>query len=138
MRQFVVDVYGGRAASSTTAGLGFAGVARYDTWLTGFNLRRSSKTVDFSLAGNLFRGTRRRGTTLGAGYGGSYARNHFKVQGLVGYFSGFSLRPIPPSTDALLLLNLPASGAPQENAAALEAAPVVQPETEQVKAAVTG
>jgi len=101
-RGFLVDGYGGRAASTTSVGLGNAGLANYDTTLAGFGLRRKVKTSDFSLAGNGFRGARRSGTTLGAAYSGTYARNEFKLQGLLGYFSGFSLRPLLQSVNTAL------------------------------------
>ncbi|HUQ90220.1 MAG TPA: hypothetical protein VM120_00985 [Bryobacteraceae bacterium] len=100
--QFLANVYGGRAASSISAGLGTAGLANYDTNLAGFSLRRQSKSAEFSVAGNLFRGTRRSGTTLGSGYSGRYGGNDFRLQGLLGYFSGFSLRPVLISLDAAL------------------------------------
>jgi hypothetical protein len=43
----LVDVYGGRAANSISAGLGTSGLAKYVTTLTGFGLRRKVKTVVF-------------------------------------------------------------------------------------------
>ncbi|MEO8660359.1 MAG: carboxypeptidase-like regulatory domain-containing protein [Bryobacteraceae bacterium] len=91
---FLGDVYGGRAASSISSGLGTSGLARYDSTLAGFGLHRKVKTADLSLAGNGFRGARRSGTSVGAAYTGTYARNEFRLQGLLGYFSGFSLRPV--------------------------------------------
>ncbi len=101
--KFLADVYGGRAASSTSAALGTAGVANYDTNLGGFGLRRKSKNAELSFGGNVFRGPRRSGTTFGAGYSGKYAGNEFRLQGLAGYFSGFSLRPILVSVDTALI-----------------------------------
>jgi hypothetical protein len=93
-RGYQVDVYGGRAASSTSAGLGTSGIANYDTTLAGFGLHRRVRTSEFSLGGNWFHGPRRSGTTFGAAYSGIYASNEFRLQGLVGYFAGFSLRPV--------------------------------------------
>lgn len=91
---FRVNAYGGRAASSTAVGLGNAGLANYDTTLSGFGLRRRVRLSDLSLGGNWFRGPQRSGTTLGIAYSDLYARNEFKVQGLLGYFSGLSLRSV--------------------------------------------
>jgi hypothetical protein len=101
-RGFVVDVYGGRAASSTSSGLGTSGLANYDNTMAGFGLRRKAKLSDLSLAGNLFRGPRRSGATLGAAYSGTYARNEFRLQALFGYFTGFSLRPVLKSVNTSL------------------------------------
>jgi hypothetical protein len=100
-RGFLVDEYGGLAASSTSAGLGTSGSAIYDTFLTGFGARRKVGSSDFSLAGNEFRGPNRGGATLGAAYNGNYARNEFKLQGLLGYFSGVSLSPVLQSVNTI-------------------------------------
>jgi hypothetical protein len=101
-RGFQANAYGGLAASSVSAGLGTSGLAQYDTTLAGFGLRRKVKTSDLSLAANVFRGPRRSGTTLGVAYSSIYARNEFRLQGLLGYFSGFSLDPVLQPVSAAL------------------------------------
>ena len=101
-RKFTADVYGGLAASSVSSALGSSGVASYDTPISGFGLRYKSKTMDFSLAGNAFHGSLRSGTAFGASFGGTYKKNEFKLQGLTGYFSGFSMQAVvqPPVSTA--------------------------------------
>ncbi len=103
-REFTVDVYGGQAASSISSALGSSGLASYDTVISGFGLHRKSKRFDFTVGANAFRGPLRRGTTAGAGFGGRYARNEFTLQGLVGDFSGTSLRPVLQVVDANAVL----------------------------------
>ena len=129
--KYVVDVYGGRGASSTSVGLGSSGLANYDSDLTGFGLRRKSRAADFSLAANAFRGPRRSGATIGTAYSSTYARNDFKVQGLLGYFSGFSLQPVLQVADTTLI--------PQTGAVVVAGSIVqVEQETQHVKGAAYG
>ena len=92
--RYVFDVYGGRAASTVSSSVGSVGLANYDTTLAGFRIHGKYGRSDLSVAGNSFRGQRRRGVTIGLGYKGNYARNDFRLQGLAGSFSGFSLRPV--------------------------------------------
>ena len=102
-RRYTVSTYGGLAASTVSASLGTAGQANYDTTLAGFRIRGKYARSEISIAGNSFRGERRRGLTFGLGYSGKYARNEFRAQGLIGYFSGFSLRPVLRTADTSLI-----------------------------------
>ena len=90
---FQLNVYGGRAASSTSVGLGTSGLARYDGNIVGIGAHRKLKYADFSLAGAAFDGPRRGGSAIGGALAGTYARNDFRMQGLIGHYAGFSLRP---------------------------------------------
>jgi hypothetical protein len=97
---FLVNLYAGRAAGSITSVLG-SSQALFDTTSGGFQLRRNSKKSDFSLAGNVFRGATRRGEAFGAAYAGARAANHFKIQGVLGSFSGLSpSRVLLPASSA--------------------------------------
>jgi TPR repeat len=101
--RYVFDVYGGRAASTVSSSVGSVGLANYDTTLAGFRIHGKYGKSDLSVGANTFRGERRRGITFGVGYKGNYARNDFRVQGLLGSFSGFSLRPVLKLVESSLL-----------------------------------
>ena len=45
----------------------------------------------------------RSGITLGAAFSGTHAGNEFKLQGLLGYFSGFSLSPVLQSVNTAIV-----------------------------------
>jgi hypothetical protein len=92
--KFEMDVYAGRAAGATLAGLGSSGVARFDTNLIGLSLRRKFKHSELSMATDFFRGAQRRGESVGIAYSGLFARNTYKFQAAFGVFSGFSDRTI--------------------------------------------
>ena len=135
--KFTVDVYGGLAASSVSSGLGTSGLAVYDTTLGGFGLRRKSKTFDFSVGANGFRGTQRNGVTFGAGFSGVYRRNEFKIQALAGDFSGNSLRPVLQLVTATTA-NQSAANAPLDNLGVATPAPGSVIQVDQAAGHVSG
>lgn len=97
---FQAEFQAGLAVSSVNAALGSTGIAVYDTDFAGFSLRRTFKTAakgrlaGLSLAGDVFRGPSRAGGTFGVAYTDLLLANQFKVQALVGSFSGDSDRQI--------------------------------------------
>lgn len=90
IRGFSSYYYVGRGRGSTSAALGTNGVGKYDTTFGGFSLRYRNTEREVIFAGNSFHGAARKGTTLGAAFGNSRKRNYFKVQTLIGRFSGVS------------------------------------------------
>jgi hypothetical protein len=97
---FQAEVQAGRAASSVSISLGSSGIALYDTDFAGFSLRRTFRTANkrrranLSFGGNVFQGPTRKGDTFGVAYTDLLLANQFKVQALVGSFSGDSDRQI--------------------------------------------
>src|SRR5581483_1339558 len=98
--RYTFDIDEGRAASTVSTSVGSVGLANYDTTLGGFRIHAKYVNSDLSLGGNIFHGEQRRGMTLGAAFKGNYARNDFRLQGLLDSFSGLSLRPVLRLVDA--------------------------------------
>ncbi len=110
--QFHANAYAGLGVTSTSSSLGNFGVPKYGGKIAGFGLARNFGIFDLSLAANFFDGDGRSGATFSAGYSGLFARNQFKLQGLAGDFSGFSLRPVlalaPGPLDAVVEVDVTA------------------------------
>jgi hypothetical protein len=87
------NFYAGRAVSTSFATVGPLGVAKYDTNLIGFGLRRTARNQEFVLAGNHFRNPDRRGTAFGAAYRVGNRTDQFRIQSSFGRFSGSTLQP---------------------------------------------
>ena len=110
VKGFDATVYAGRAAGTISASLSGPGLAQYDSTILGGTLRKRSAGGELSFAATDFAGPERRGSSAGAAFVKTIARNQFRVQAVAGTFSGFSLRTIlvkPPTSDATLLSTAP-------------------------------
>ena len=124
----------GLAVSSVNSALGSSGTAVYGSTFADFGLRWRFHTAarrrpDLFIGGNSFRGASRNGTTFGVGYSDLVLANQFRVQALVGSFSGDSDRqilvPVIPGVGSQGAPADPAiSGTAQDGTAVLESSPI--------------